>query len=105
MATEPARADGVIAKTVAVKKGPRPGQCRNFTKKQVAAAWPKIVESFVEQAAKGSYNHTKLLVDFSDLKNGIKKTRRGKKGKSLATILMAELERQKQSGKDDARGE
>ena len=94
-----------MKKTGAGKKGPKPGQCKDFTKKQVAAAWPKIVESFVEQAAKGSYNHTKLLVDFSDLKDGMKKTRRGKKDKSLATILMDELEREKQSGKDDARGE
>ena len=42
---------------------PRPKHCRTFTRAKVAEALPEIVETFVEEAKKGSIAHAKMLTD------------------------------------------
>ncbi|MHB1023177.1 MAG: hypothetical protein ACYC46_07845 [Acidobacteriaceae bacterium] len=74
---------------------PKPEQCQEFAKDQVAEAWPAIVKGFVQQAKQGSYNHTKFIVEFSGLKEVAKKTKPSKKSRSLAKLLMEELQRKK----------
>lgn len=75
---------------------PRVKDCRRFAKKELAAAWPVIVETLVSRAKKGSYNHTKLAVEVMGLKEETVKVRgRKKKEFSLAKLLENELEKSK----------
>ena len=67
--------------------------CRTYTRKRVAEALPGIVRKFTEEAMKGSVPHAKALMTISGLDKGDiipKSTKR--RGKSLAEMLMSELE-------------
>lgn len=71
---------------------PKPKHCRTFTRAKVAEALPKIVETFVEEAKKGSIPHTKLLTALGGLDKAetpVAKKRRGKStvGKLLEKML------------------
>lgn len=83
------------SKTEYKVQAPKPEECQNFAKDQVAEAWPAIVKGFVKQAKQGSYNHTKFIVEFSGLKEVALKTKQGKKRTSLAKLLMDELQKKK----------
>ncbi|MHB1699587.1 MAG: hypothetical protein ACYCSN_05525 [Acidobacteriaceae bacterium] len=74
---------------------PRVKDCGRFAKKELAAAWPVIVETLVSRAKKGSYNHTKLAVEVLGLKEEAGKVRGRKKEFSLAKLLENELEKSK----------
>jgi hypothetical protein len=43
------------------------GGYREFARAQVLAAWPQILQGLIEKATSGGYQHTKLLLDLSDL--------------------------------------
>jgi hypothetical protein len=73
---------------------PKPKQCRTFTRKKVAEALPEIVETFVEEAKKGSIAHAKMLATLGGLDKtetgevpGVKKRR----GKSAMTLLLEKM--------------
>jgi hypothetical protein len=40
---------------------------RKFARTQVLAAWPEILKGLIEKAMDGGYQHTKLLLDLSQL--------------------------------------
>jgi hypothetical protein len=75
---------------------PRPKQCRTFTRKKVAEALPEIVETFVEEAKKGSIAHTKMLATLGGLDKVDKGETQGPKkrrGKSAMTLLLETINR------------
>jgi hypothetical protein len=81
------------------KKAKRTKDCKRYAKKRVSEEWPKIVDGLVEGAKTGSYNHTKLLVEVSGIKDEEKKpVRRGRS--KLSKILMKKLtEKEAEQGK------
>ncbi len=92
--------DGDGGAKAGVKRGsgaaPKPKQCRTFTRKKVAEALPDIVETFVEEAKRGSIAHAKLLTVLSGFDKtdksetaGVKKRR----GKSAMTLLLEQMGR------------
>ena len=40
---------------------------RKYARSQVLSAWPQILQGLIEKAAAGGYQHTKLLLDLSQL--------------------------------------
>lgn len=79
----------------AALRAPRPRQCRTFTRKRIAEALPEIVKKFVEEAKKGSCPHLSELRQMLKLPKeaGESKPRARRRGPSLASILMKELEK------------
>jgi len=77
----------------------RPKQCRSFAQRQIAEAFPEIVERFVREAKQGSIPHAKALTELSGLDRreaGAKKvqvTLRQGRQPSLTEMLMQELKR------------
>ena len=68
----------------------RTKNCKRYAKKRVAEEWPEIVDGLVKGAKTGSYNHTKLLVEVSGIKDEESKPVRRGRGK-LTKILMKKL--------------
>ncbi|HXB61495.1 MAG TPA: hypothetical protein VNU94_01425 [Acidobacteriaceae bacterium] len=64
--------------------------CKRYAKKRVSEEWPEIVDKLVKNAKTGSYNHTKLLVEVSGIKDEENKpVRRGRS--KLTKILLKKL--------------
>ena len=76
-------------------KAPKPKHCRTFTRERVAEALPEIVETFVEEAKKGSIAHAKMLTTLGGLDKMTRRPAEGKKrrGKSSVRLLMEKLAR------------
>ena len=72
-------------------KPPRGSQCRIFTRDRVAEALPKIVDTFIEEAKKGSIAHTKLLTALGGLDKGDLPAVRKRRRKSAVTVLMEKM--------------
>lgn len=85
-----------VAKKKAAK---RTKNCKRYAKKRVTEDWPGIVDELVTKAKAGSYNHTKLLVEVSGIKE--EEVKPVKKGRSkLTNILMKRLtEKEAERGK------
>lgn len=64
----------------------KPGQCRGYMRKELAAAYPEIVKGFVEGAKAGSCAHVKLATELLALPE--KKQRRTK---GSATRILEKL--------------
>lgn len=76
---------------------------KNFKKAartRVAEDWPEIVDELVTKAKKGSYNHTKLLVEVSGIKEEEIEPVRKKKD-TMSKILMKKLT-EKEAGRKQA---
>lgn len=78
------------------QRGPKPEQCKDFTKEELAAAWPEIVKALLKLAKEGSITHTKFMIEFTGLKELAKELGSSVKDKSLSKMLRDELERQTQ---------
>jgi len=66
---------------------------KNFKKAarmRVAEDWPEIVDELVTKAKKGSYNHTKLLVEVSGIKEEEMEPVRKKKD-TMSKLLLKKL--------------
>ncbi len=75
---------------------PKPKQCRTFTRKKVAEALPDIVETFVEEAKKGSIAHAKMLAVLGGLDKADKSETqvvKKRRGKSAMTLLLEQMGR------------
>jgi hypothetical protein len=75
---------------------PKPKQCRTFTRKKVAEALPDIVETFVEEAKKGSIPHAKMLAVLGGLDKADKgeaQVVKKRRGKSAMTLLLEQMGR------------
>jgi hypothetical protein len=83
------------------KKSLKPKNCRRYAKECGSEAWPGIVEKLVKKAEEGSYNHTKLLVEVSGIKDEDKKPVR-RKGDSVVRTLVKKLT---DTGGDSAGGQ
>jgi len=83
--------DDAEQKPVAKKKAKkRTKNCKRYAKERVKEEWPEIVKNLVSKAKKGSYNHTKLLVEVSGIKDeDVKPARSGKSG--LSKMLLKKL--------------
>ena len=75
-------------------RAPRPKQCRTFTRAKVAEALPEIVQTFVEEAKKGSIAHAKMLTNLGGLDKGEIPERKKRRGKSVVGQLLESLSRQ-----------
>jgi hypothetical protein len=87
-------------KPVAKKKtAKRTKSCKRYAKERVSEEWPEIVKKLVTKAKTGSYNHTKLLVEVSGIKD--EESRPVRRGHSkLAKILLKKLsEKEAEQGK------
>lgn len=72
------------------KAAKRTKNCKRYAKQQVSEEWPEIVKGLVTKAKHGSYNHTKLLVEVSGIKDEeVKPVRRGQS--RLTKILLKKL--------------
>ena len=85
------------------QRGPKPEQCKDFTKEELAAAWPEIVKALLKLAKEGSITHTKFMIEFTGLKELAKELGGSVKDKSLSKILRDELERQRLTERTDAK--
>jgi hypothetical protein len=75
---------------------PRPKQCRTFTRKRVAESLPEILDTFVEEAKKGSIAHAKLLTVLSGFDKADKNEStvvKKRRGKSAMTLLRETMSR------------
>src|ERR1700759_422765 len=79
----------------AEKKGtggpPRPKHCRTFTRAKVAEALPEIVQTFVEEAKKGSIAHAKLLTTLGGLDKAEPAATKKRRGKSTVGKLIEKM--------------
>ena len=72
------------------KKKAKTKNCKRYAKERVTEEWPEIVKKLVTKAKTGSYNHTKLLVEVSGIKDEeIQRARRG--GSAMTKLLMKRL--------------
>lgn len=72
---------------------PRPKNCRTFTRAKVAEALPEIVQTFVEEAKKGSIAHAKLLTTLGGLDKSETPAEKKRRGKSSVRLLMEKIAR------------
>jgi hypothetical protein len=71
---------------------PRPRYCRTYARNRVAEALPEIVETFVQQAKKGSVPHARALAGWGGLDKGEVPPRIvRRRGKSLGQQLLEEM--------------
>jgi hypothetical protein len=70
---------------------PRPKQCRTFTRAKVAEALPEIVQTFVEEAKKGSIAHAKLLTALGGLDKAEPAATKKRRGKSTVGKLIEKM--------------
>lgn len=92
-------------KTAPKKAVKRTKNCKRYAKKRVAEEWPGIVDQLVNGAKSGSYNHAKLLVEVSGIKEEDMKP--AKRGQSrLTKVLLKTLNEKEDEGKqkDSLRG-
>ena len=67
----------------------KPGECRPFLRKTLAAAFPVILQGFVNEAMKGSCQHLKMVTELTRSQK-----REGEpRGKGPAELMLEELER------------
>jgi hypothetical protein len=82
------------AKKAKAVSAPRPKSCRTFTRARMAEALPEIVETFVEEAKKGSIAHAKMLTNLGGLDRGEMPAPKKRRGKNTVRSLMERLKRQ-----------
>ena len=70
------------------RKPPKPSQCRNFTREAVAKSMPDIVDTFVDEAKKGSVSHFNLLSKFAGFDQRPIPAPPKRRGKSVARRLL-----------------
>src|SRR6201999_4479466 len=70
---------------------PRPKHCRTFTRAKVAEALPEIVQTFVEEAKKGSIAHAKLLTTLGGLDKAEPAVTKRRRGKSTVGKLIEKM--------------
>ena len=90
-------------KTPPKKKTAKTKNCKRYAKERVKEEWPAIVRNLVTNAKKGSYNHTKLLVEVSGIKDEEVKPARGGKSK-LTKILLKKLSEKEAERKQTSDG-
>ncbi|HEX3968564.1 MAG TPA: hypothetical protein VHW70_11400 [Edaphobacter sp.] len=70
---------------------PKPKHCRTFTRAKVAEALPEIVQTFVEEAKKGSIAHTKMLTALGGLDKEETPAVKKRRGKSTVGKLLEKM--------------
>ena len=74
------------------KKPLRPAQCRAHVKRELAHHFREIVDTLVERAKGGSFQHTKLAIELLEARPGEKEKAR-RKGPGPLTRMLREIER------------
>ena len=72
-------------------RAPKPKQCRTFTRSKVAEALPEIVQTFVEEAKKGSIAHAKMLTTLGGLDKSETPEVKKRRGKSTVGKLLEKM--------------
>ena len=87
------RRSGAKAKgrKTSAKKRAAPKNCKKYAKTAVRKDWPEIVDTLVKSAKRGSYNHTKLLVEVSGIKDEPVEAEPEGKRESVAKLLLEKL--------------
>ena len=67
------------------------GGYRELARAQVLAAWPQILQGLIEKAMSGGYQHTKLLLDLSDLATREALDPSQQAGEQLCDVLLNNL--------------
>ncbi len=70
---------------------PKPKHCRTFTRAKVAEALPEIVQTFVEEAKKGSIAHAKMLTALGGLDKAEPPAVKRRRGKSTVGKLLEKM--------------
>ena len=70
---------------------PKPKHCRTFTRAKVAEALPEIVQTFVEEAKKGSIAHAKMLTTLGGLDKAETVAVKKRRGKSTVGKLLEKM--------------
>ena len=70
---------------------PRPKHCRTFTRAKVAEALPEIVQTFVEEAKKGSIAHAKMLTTLGGLDKAETPAVKRRRGRSTVGKLLEKM--------------
>jgi len=86
-----AKKDEILQETVEKKAAPkkavkRTKNCKKYAKKRVSEEWPEIVDELVKSAKTGSYNHAKLLVEVSGIKD--EESKPARRGQSAVTKML-----------------
>ncbi len=76
----------------AKKKPLRPAQCRAHVKRELAQNFREIVDTLVERAKGGSFQHAKLAIELLEARPGEKEKAR-RKGPGPLTRMLREMER------------
>ena len=90
-------------KRKALVRAPRPAQCRVFVLKRIAEAMPNLIDTLIEKAEQGSYQHMSILARMAGLHMGERaagKTKPRRNG--VAAMLIKQLE--KASAGDSVKG-
>ncbi len=82
---------------------PQARYCRSYTRRRIAEALPEIVETFVDEAKKGSIPHTKMLTNLAGLDKREAPTAKKRK-KSAVRLLLESFDRGCEAKKDEADG-
>jgi hypothetical protein len=75
---------------------PQATKWKGYARKKTSEEWVGIVNKLVEQAKKGSYNHMKLLVEVSGIKDADKPAQKKRDG--AAAILLKKLMEKERCG-------
>jgi len=71
---------------------PRPRYCREYARKRLAEAAPKLVDAFLERSIGGSVQHLKVLMELTGIaKEPVVPKVAKRRGKTLAAQLLEEL--------------
>jgi hypothetical protein len=71
---------------------PRPRYCREYARKRLAEAAPKLVDAFLEKSIGGSVQHLKLLIELTGItKDPVVPAVKRRRGKTIAAQLLEEL--------------
>ncbi|HEY0306819.1 MAG TPA: hypothetical protein VGB94_01540 [Acidobacteriaceae bacterium] len=97
-----ARVDKAASNETTPQTGPVPKDCKLYAKQRMLEVWPGIVDKLVEQAEAGSYNHTKLLVEVSGIKDEDEMPPQ-RKPDSMMKILLKRLGKKAQENGDGGR--
>ena len=85
------------------KKPLRPAQCRAHVKRELAENFRSIVDSLVESAKAGSFQHVKLVIELLEARPGEKEKGR-RKGPGTLTRMLREIERREGEKKQASSG-
>lgn len=83
---------GPVTGKPAAVGAPRPRYCREYARKRLAEAAPKLVDAFLKKSIGGSVQHLKVLLEMTGIaKEPVVPVVKKRRGKTIAQQLLEEL--------------